>query len=98
MFAIAAAVACSDQRFELVEDHELLAYAAGLGIDRERADVLVRHAKHHILDQAIEATYADGRREPDEWEQVEDLAQRFDVGPEELLAVARLCRTRRGVV
>jgi tellurite resistance protein len=98
LFAIAAVVACSDQRFELVEDHELLAYAAGLGIDRDRVDTLIRQAKEHIVDQAIEATYADGRSDPDEWRQVEDLAQQFDMGPEELLAVARRSRARRGIV
>jgi hypothetical protein len=98
LFAIAAVVACSDQRFELAEDHELLAYAAGLGIDRDRADTLIRQAKEHVLDQAIEATYADGKHEPGEWEQVEYLAQKFDVGPEALLAVARRCRARRGIV
>jgi hypothetical protein len=98
LFAIAAVVACSDQRFELVEDHELLGYAAGLGIDRARADALIRQAKEHIVDQAIEATYADGRSDSGEWEQVEDLAQGFDMGPEELLAVARRCRARRGIV
>jgi hypothetical protein len=98
MFAIAAAVACSDQRFELVEDHQLLAYAAGMGIDRERVDDLVRQAKHHILDQAIEATYVDGANENTEWAQVEDLAQAFDVGPDQLLALARRCRQRRGIV
>jgi hypothetical protein len=97
LFAIAAVVACSDQRFELSEDHELLAYAAGLGIDRERADTLIRQAKEHIVDQAIEATYADGRSDPDEWVQVEGLAQQFDMGPEELLAVARRSRARRGI-
>ena len=97
LFAIAAVVACSDQRFELVEGHELLAYAAGLGIERDRADTLMRHAKEHIVDQAIEATYADGRSDPDEWRQVEDLAQQFDMGPDELLAVARRCRARRGI-
>jgi uncharacterized tellurite resistance protein B-like protein len=98
MFAITATVACSDQRFEPAEDQGLLAHAAGLGIDRQRADELLRHAKHHILDQAIEATYADGRSDDAEWEQVEMLAQTFDVGPEELLAIARRCRARRGIV
>ena len=98
LFAIAAVVACSDQRFELVEGHELLAYAAGLGIERDRADTLIRQAKEHIVDQAIEATYADGRQDPEEWRQVEDLAQQFDMGPDALLAVARRCRARRGIV
>ena len=98
LFAIAAVVACSDQRFELVEGHELLAYAAGLGIDRDRADTLMRQAKEHIVDQAIEATYADGQSDPGEWEQVEDLAQTFDMGPDALLAVARRSRARRGIV
>ena len=98
LFAIAAVVACSDQRFELVEGQELLAYAAGLEIDRDHADTLIRQAKEHIVDQAIEATYADGRNDPDEWRQVEDLAQRFDMGPDELLAVSRRCRARRGIV
>ena len=97
LFAIAAVVACSDQRFELVEGHELLAYAAGLGIERDRADTLIRQAKQHVVDQAIEATYADGRQDPDEWRQVEDLAQQFDMGPDELLAIARRCRARRGI-
>jgi hypothetical protein len=89
---------CSDQRFELVEGHELLAYAAGLGIRTGTAPTrssASEGAHRGPGDRGHLRRRAAGSRE---WRQVEDLAQQFDMGPDELLAVARRSRARRGIV
>jgi len=98
MLMLALAVALSDEEFADAERQKIAAFAAGLGLSQSELQKGEQMAADYIVDQALEAAYADGRIDPAERRHVDAIAQRLAVDVERVQRLDARCRKRKGLL
>jgi uncharacterized tellurite resistance protein B-like protein len=97
MWLLAAAMAVSDQDFAPAEAQKLAFFGKALGVsDKDQARGL-ELAKEYILDQALEAAYADGKMNRAEHAQIAELAQKLGITEDRAARLDARCRKRKGI-
>lgn len=98
MWLLAAAMAVSDETFADAEATRLAAFGKALGVaDKDQVRGLAL-AKEYVLDQALEAAYADGRLDKKEHAHVMQLAGTLGVDEDRAARLDARCRKRKGIL
>ena len=98
MWLLAAAMAVSDEDFAPAEEAKLAFFAEGFGMKAEDVARGLELAKEYVLDQAIEASYNDGKMDKAERQHVAQVAARLGVSEDRAARLDARCRKRKGIV
>lgn len=98
LLLLSQALAYSDEDLGEAERGRLEGFRSGLGIRPQRAAELEGFAREYVVDQLLEAIYADGVADPNERAQVAALAGRVGVDDDGLARLEARCRKRKGLV
>ena len=98
MWLLAAAMAVSDEDFAPAEEAKLAFFAAGFGMKDGDVAKGLELAKEYVLDQAIEATYNDGKMDKTERQHVAAVAARLGMSEDQTARLDARCRKRKGIV
>ncbi len=92
------ALAQTDGAFGGSERGRIAGYAHAFGVSDRRAAELEAHARDFVVDQMLEAIYADGVCDAGERAQVEQLASGLGMDAEALGRLDARCRKRKGLL
>lgn len=97
LLMLAWAVAYSDTDLDPREVERIHEVSRGLRIPSARSAELAAMAREYVVDQALEAVYANGWPPREHLQWVADLASRVGMDPGTLAQLDARCRKRRGV-
>ena len=97
MWLLAAAMAVSDEDFAKAEADKLAFFGTGLGISAGDQARGLAIAKEYVLDQALEAAYADGKKNSAEQQHVAHIIKTLGIDPDRAARLDTRCRKRKGI-
>lgn len=93
----ALALAWVDEDYSIFERDAIRRWERQLGILRARGLELEGWAKEYVVDQLLDAIYADGTMDAEERKRADEAASRLDLSPSELHRLDERVRRRRGI-